>query len=114
MINYIVRLVLVGLAVYFLPNILGGVFVNSVQTAILVALVMSVLNTLVKPVLVLLSLPITILTLGLFYLVVTAIIVYLCDWLVDGFKIDGFLTAVIFSLCLSVVNSIVGSFQKKK
>lgn len=114
MINYLVRLVLVGIAVYFLPNLLGGVYVDTVQTAVLVALVMSVLNTFVKPILTLLSLPITILTLGLFYLVVTAVIVYLCDWLIDGFTIDGFLTAVIFSFCLSIVNSLVGSSQKKK
>jgi putative membrane protein len=96
------------------PNFLGGVHIDTIQTAILVAFVMSVLNTFVKPVLTILTIPITILTLGLFYLVVTAVIVYLCDYLIDGFSIDGILTAVIFSFVLSIVNSIVGSFQKKK
>ncbi|SOE21947.1 putative membrane protein [Spirosomataceae bacterium TFI 002] len=114
MINYLIRLVLVGITVYMVPNFLGGVQIDTIQTAILVAFVMSVLNTFVKPILTILTIPITILTLGLFYLVVTAVIVYLCDYLIQGFSIDGFLTAIIFSFILSIVNSIVGSFQKKK
>jgi putative membrane protein len=114
MINYLIRLVLVGITVYAIPNFLGGVSIDTLQTAILVAFVMSVLNTFVKPVLAILTIPITILTLGLFYLVLTVLIVHLCDYLIDGFAIDGFLTSLIFSFILSIVNSIVGSFQKKK
>lgn len=112
MVNYLVRLLLVGVTVYILPNFLSGIYISSVEKAILVAFVMSVLNGVVKPVLVFLSLPITILTLGLFYLVVTAAIVYICDYLVEGFKVNGFLNALLFSFILSIVNSAVGVFQK--
>ncbi len=112
MINYAIRLILVGLVVFQIPNLLPNISVDSIQTAIIVALVMSLLNTFVKPILTLLSLPITLLTLGLFYFVVTVGIVYICDGLVDGFSVHGFLYPLIFSFILSIVNGIVGSFQK--
>jgi putative membrane protein len=112
MINYAIRLILVGLVVFQIPNFLPNISVDTIQTAIIVALVMSLLNTFVKPILTLLSLPITILTLGLFYFVVTVGIVYICDGLVDGFSVHGFLYPLIFSFILSIINGIVGSFQK--
>jgi putative membrane protein len=111
MINYIIRLVLVGLVIYYIPSLLNKIQVDSVGTAIIVAFVMSLLNTFVKPVLALLSLPISILTLGLFYLVLTVFMVYICDTLVSGFNIEGFIQPLLFSFILSIVNSIVGSFQ---
>lgn len=110
--NYVIRLLVTGIIIYFIPNLLSGVSVDTYVTAIIVAFVMSVLNGFVKPILTILSLPITILTLGLFYLVVIVAIVYLCDFLVAGFAIDGFFTALIFSFILSIANSIVGSFQE--
>lgn len=113
MINYIIRLIACGAVVYFMPNYLKGVSVDSFQTAVIVAFAMSVLNNFVKPILKLISLPITILTLGLFYFVITFIIVYICDYLIDGFAINGFLVSLIFSFVLSIVNSLVGSFQSK-
>lgn len=112
MINYLIRLVLVGVVVYMLPNVMGDIHVNSLFTAVIVAFVMSLLNTFVKPVLTFLSLPITILTLGLFYFVITVGIVYFCDALIDGFSVSGFLQPLLFSFILSVINSWVGSFQK--
>ncbi len=112
MLNYIVRLALVGLVVYMIPDVLSQIQVSSLTSAIIVAFVMSLLNTFVKPILTILSLPITILTLGLFYFVVTVAIVYICDTLVGGFKVDGFLQPLIFSFILSIVNSLVGSFQE--
>ncbi len=112
MINYLIRLVLVGVAVYIIPNFLPNISVNSLQTALIVALVMSLLNTFVKPVLQLLSLPITLLTLGLFYFVINVVIVYICDALVDGFKVSGFISPLIFGFGLSILNSLIGSFQK--
>lgn len=112
MINYLVRLLLVGMVVYIIPNYLHDIKVADYEAAILVALVMSLLNTFVKPILTLLSFPITIITLGLFYFVVTVIIVYICDYLIGGFKVQGFIQPLIFSFILSIVNSLVGSFQK--
>ena len=112
MINYIVRLLLVGVVVFMIPDLLHNISVDTIQTAVIVAVVMSLLNTFVKPVLTLLSLPITILTLGLFYFVVTVAIVYLCDYLIGGFSVHGFILPLLFSIILSAVNGLVGSFQK--
>lgn len=112
MINYIIRLILVGLVVYMVPALLSDIHVASITSAIIVAFVMSILNNFVKPILTILSLPITILTLGLFYLVLTVFIVYICDALVGGFKVEGFIQPLLFSFILSIVNSLVGSFQE--
>ena len=111
MINYIIRLVFCGIAVYVIPNYLKGIWVDSITTAIIVAFVMSLLNTFVKPILSLISFPITLLTLGLFYFVITVVVVYICAYFVKGFSVEGFLPPLIFSLVLSAVNWIVGTFQ---
>jgi putative membrane protein len=114
MINYIVRLLLCGLIILILPNYLKGINVDGYTTAIIVALVMSALNTFVKPILSLISLPITFLTLGLFSLVISVCIVYLCAYLVEGFSVDGFIPPLILSFVLSIANGAVGMFQKDK
>jgi putative membrane protein len=111
MLNYIIRLICCGAAVYFMPAILSKIYVDTFTTAVIVAFVMSILNTFVKPILQLLSLPITILTLGFFYLVVNVFVVYICAYLVPGFGVDGFLQPLIFGFILSIVNGIVGGFQ---
>ena len=111
MINYIIRLICCGIAVYYMPALLSRISVDTFTTAIIVAFVMSILNTFAKPILQILSLPITILTLGIFYLVVNVFVVYICAYLVPGFAVDGFLQPLIFGFILSVINSIVGGFQ---
>jgi putative membrane protein len=111
MINYLIRLACCGAAVYFMPQFLHEIKVDTITTAIIVALVMSFLNTFVKPVLQFLSIPITILTLGIFYLVINVGIVYLCAYLVNGFSVSGFIQPLLFGFVLSIVNSIAGGFQ---
>ncbi len=111
MINYAIRLVLTGALVYLMPKLLSGLTVDTLTTGVIVAFVMSILNTFVRPLLDLISFPITFLTLGLFSLVISVAVVYLCTYLVDGFAVSGFFTALIFSFLLSIANSIVGSFQ---
>ena len=112
MINYIIRLIFSGIAVYLIPNYLKGISVDSITTAITVAFVMSLLNTFVKPILSLLSFPITILTLGLFYFVITVVVVYICAYFVKGFIVEGFLPPLLFSFALSIVNWLVSTFQE--
>jgi putative membrane protein len=114
MINYIIRLVLCGVLVFFIPKYLVGITVDSIQVGFIVAFVMSILNTFLKPILKLVSLPITFLTLGLFSLVITVGVVYLCAHLVDGFAVSGFLPPLLFSIILSIANSILTFFQKKE
>lgn len=105
MMNYIFNIILMALCVFGLSQFLPGVQVQDFVTAIWVALIISVLNAFVKPVLVFLSLPITIVTLGLFLLAINAIIIMLAAKLVDGFNVFGFWYALLFSLCLSAIQS---------
>lgn len=95
----------VGIAAYVLP----GVDVDSWTTVLMVAIALGIVNAVLKPVLVLFTLPINILTLGLFTLVINAVLVLLVSSLVPGFRVDGFLWAVIFSIVLSFVSSIIHS-----
>jgi putative membrane protein len=111
--NFIIRLLLSALAVVLLANILPGVSVASYWVAILVAVVLSLLNFVVKPLLVIFTLPVTILTLGLFLLIINAIIILLADWLVEGFDVAGIWWALLFSLLLSLLQSILFSFLKQ-
>jgi len=111
--KFIIKLLLNALAVVVLSKVLNGVSVDSYTTAIIVAAVLSVLNLLVKPFLILLTLPITIVTLGLFLLVVNALIILLADNLIDGFTVDGIWTAILFSILLSILQSILHSLLKK-
>lgn len=100
----LVNLLVGGLAVFVSAYILPGVRVDSFVTALVVAVVLGVVNAILKPILVLLTLPITLLTLGLFSLVINAAMVLLVAAIVPGFKVDGFLTALVFSLVLSVIS----------
>ena len=111
--NFILRILLTALAVVVLAKFLPGVEVAGYVTAIIVAIVLAILNLLVKPILVLFTLPVTILTLGLFLLVINAVIILLADAFVSGFEVNGFLIALLFSLLLSIFQSILFSLLGK-
>jgi putative membrane protein len=87
--------------------LMTGVDVDSFTTSLIVAIVLGLLNLIVKPILILFTIPVTILTLGLFLLVINAIIILLCDNLVDGFSVNSFWTALFFSVVLTISESIV-------
>jgi len=108
----IINLFFTTVFVLLLAHFLHGVAVNNFATALLVAAVLGLLNIFIKPILVLLTLPATLLTLGLFLLVINAVIVMLCDALVDGFAIDNFWTALLFSLVLSLCQSLVSKLSE--
>jgi putative membrane protein len=112
--NMIIRFLLNGLAVFLTAYLLPNVDVDGYGTALIVALVLSIANVIVKPILILFTIPITILTLGLFLLVINAIIILLADYLVDGFSVDGFWWALLFSLILSIFNSLFEDLTKDK
>ncbi|MBD0778230.1 phage holin family protein [Maribacter sp. ANRC-HE7] len=109
----ILRILLSALAVVILAKVLPGVGVDTYTTAIIVAIVLSLLNFIVKPILVLLTLPVTILTLGLFLLIINAIIILLADNLITGFSVDNIWWALLFSLLLSFLQSILFSLLKE-
>ena len=105
----IIRILLTAVAVFLIAQFLPGISVAGYGTAIIVAVVLALLNLIVKPILVILTLPVTILTLGLFLLVINAIIILLADSFISGFGVDGFWIALIFSLLLSIFQSILFS-----
>ncbi|WP_036382586.1 phage holin family protein [Muricauda sp. MAR_2010_75] len=109
----ILRLLLNALAVVVLSYILPGVGVDSMVTAIIVAVVLSLLNFIVKPILVILTLPITIVTLGLFLLIINAVIILIAANVIDGFQVVNIWWALIFSLLLSFLQSILHSILKE-
>jgi putative membrane protein len=111
--NLILRILLSAIAVVILAKVLPSVSVNSYMTAVIVAVVLSLLNLLVKPILVILTLPVTIVTFGLFLLIINAIIILLADKLIDGFAVENIWWALIFSLLLSFLQSIFFSLLKE-
>ena len=111
--NLVIKLLLSAVAVFVIAHFLPGVQVDSYLTAILVAVVLSILNVLVKPILVIFTLPITILTLGLFLLIINALIILLADKLVDGFSVSSIWIAILFSILLSVLQSVLQSLLKE-
>ena len=108
----LLRVLLSALAVVILAKLLPGASVDSYLTAILVAVVLSLLNFLVKPILIILTLPITLLTLGIFLLFINAIIILLADYFIAGFGVDGIWWALLFSLLLSLLQSLLFSVLK--
>lgn len=101
-IKIFINTVAIIITAYLLP----GVHISGTLTALLVAIVLAFLNAFLKPLLILLTLPITVITLGIFLLVINAIIILLASDFVDGFKVDSFWWALLFSIVLSIVNSI--------
>lgn len=103
----LLRLLITTLIVLLLSYFMGGVQVDKIATAVIVAVVMGLLNTFLKPILVFFTFPVTIFTLGLFLLVINAAMVLLCDKLVEGFDVSSFWTALLFSILLSISQSIL-------
>jgi len=110
----ILRMLLTAVAVVIIAKFLPGVEVTDFVNALFVAIVLGFLRITVQPILVILTLPATILTLGLFLLVINAVIILLASYFVDGFSVAGFWTALLFSILLSMFQSILYSFLKEK
>lgn len=108
----LLKLLISGLAVFFTDWLLSGIDVANFTNALLIAIVLAFLNTFLKPVLVLLTIPFTLFTLGLFLLVINAGIILLASKLIDGFFVDGFWWALLFSIILSITTSILEGLTK--
>src|SRR5687767_3667111 len=102
--GFIVKVLITAVAAYLAARFLDGVTIDDIQTTVIVALVLALLNTFVKPILVILTIPITIVTLGLFLLIINALMVKWAAGLVDGFSVDGWWSALLFSLIVSLVS----------
>ncbi len=102
----LIRILITSGLVLVIAHFMRSVEVADFQTALIVAVVLGLLNVFIKPILVLLTLPVTIISLGLFLFVINAFIILMCSKLVGGFKVNSFWTALIFSIILSVCQSI--------
>jgi putative membrane protein len=112
--KFIVKILITALVVYFLSKALEPhIQVRAFSTAIVFSLVLAILNFVVKPLLVILTIPLTIITLGLFLLVINMLIVLLADKFVSGIRIENYTWAFIFSLVLSVVTLVLNRLKRK-
>lgn len=104
--KFLISLLIDTLAVLTCAYLLPGADVSGFGSAILVALSLALLNQFIKPLLIILTIPATIFTFGLFLLVINALIILLADWMVLGFNVHGFWWALIFSFVLTLVKSV--------
>lgn len=105
----LIRLLATAFVAYGLSTMLGGVHIDDFKSAVVFSLVLAVMNVILKPILIVLTLPITIVTLGLFLLFINTIIILIIDALMDSIKFDGFWWAFLFAICLSFLSSILVS-----
>ncbi len=113
--NFILKLVLTALAAYGLGQVLPGVHFPGIGTALVFVLILGVLNAIVKPILKIIGFPLTVLTLGLFTLVINVAVIQLADLLIPGDLVQGFFMSLIFGFLLSLLTSVIdGMFSDKK
>lgn len=110
--QFIVNLLVNGFAVFVTGHLLKGVRIDSFFTAIIVSVVLGMINTLIKPILIIFTLPFNILTLGLFTFIINGFLIILVSKIVPGFIVDGFFTAILFSLVLFLVNWFLQALTK--
>lgn len=110
--NFLTKILVKTLAVILVSYFMPGVKVDNITTAIVVAVVLAFLDSIVKPIMIVLTIPVTIFSLGLFLLVINACLVLLAAYFVVGFKVEGFFTALFFSIILSITTSILEAIAK--
>ena len=106
----ITRIAITALALLIVAKLPTGVHIAGLTGALVAAVVLGILNTLARPLLVILTLPITILTLGLFILVINAALFYVTATFIDGFAVDSFWAALLGSILVSIISSIANRF----
>ena len=109
LISFIGNALALLITTYFVP----GVVVENTTTLLLAAISIGVVNAVIRPILRLISLPITLVTFGLFALVVNAVAFLIAAWFVPGFEIDGFVTAIIGALVMSIASTAINFFTDK-
>lgn len=104
LINWLINTLVIMAAAYLLP----GITIENFVVALIVSIILAFLNTFIRPILIILTLPITLLTLGLFLLVINALLIMLTSAIVPGFHVNGFGWAILFSILVSIINAFIG------
>ncbi len=102
------RIIISTISILVVGYILPGVVISSPWSAFIVAVVLALLNTIVRPILIILTFPVTIVTLGLFLLVINGFMVLIASHYIHGFSVSGMFTAIIFSILVSLINGLLG------
>jgi putative membrane protein len=110
--SFLIRLLITALAIILTSYLLPGVHIENFLSALILSLLLALLNVTLKPILVIITIPVTFLTLGLFLLVINALLILLADAIMPGFIVDGFWWALAFSLVLWVINSLLRNLVK--
>lgn len=111
LLEFAAKMVVSSVAVLISAYLLKGVHVDTITTALIVALFLAIFNAFLRPLLIILTIPITIFTFGLFLLAINAFIILIISYFVDGFTVDGFWWAFFFSIILSFTTSILEYIQ---
>ncbi len=112
--NWIVSALIIVLVTYLLQALSIGVSISNFGTALLVAVVLGLVNAIIRPVILFFTLPLTILTLGMFVFVVNALMIMLVATLIDGFQVSGFISALIFSLAFSFFKKLFKTEKRER
>ena len=108
--GFLIRVVINAIAIYFIAAILPGIEISGLLAALGAGLVLGLVNAVVRPILIVLTLPVTILTLGLFLLVLNGLCLWLVSLVVEGFEVSGFWAAVFGALLVSIVSWLLTTF----
>ncbi len=112
--RYLLKILVSTLAVFITSHIMSGVEIAKFTTAVIVAVLLSILNTFLKPLLIFLTIPLTLFTFGIFLLFINAFIILMASNIIEDFKVNGFGTAMIFSIILSLVTFVLENLNKPK
>ncbi len=112
--NILIRILVTSLAAFVAAWIAPGVHINQFSTAVIFALVLGLLNFFIKPIFIILTLPITIVTMGLFLLVINALIILIAAHYIHGLHVSGFWAALLFSILLSIFTAILHRLGRKE
>lgn len=107
--SFLVKIILGGISVLIAEFFLTGIHIDSWVTGFLLAAILILINLTIKPLMIVLTLPLTLITFGLFLLVINALVIMLADKIIPGFQVDGFWWALLFAIVLSIINSLFGN-----
>jgi putative membrane protein len=112
--HFLIRLLINGIVFYLIALYVPGIHANSFGAAVLAAFIFGIVNAIVRPIVLLLTLPLTIITLGLFIIIVNALMFWLATWIAPGFKVDGFTPALIGGIIMMIVGLITNHIFKEQ